>query len=619
MIGFIRWQGNTGDLIIMTFNSSNLKKLFTKETGINPEDGSLEELKYNSWWIKQIKNNPEKLVDILYEFTGLNQSHFDYLMGTTNNISYDGEPFDYGMDGHGLDLDYILSLNLPKATRENANLGNGQLSDDQLKQIGVDAVNQAKAIFKDELGIDVDKDDVDFLALTDASYAFLNGQETVVVRDGIYEALGGTLYSQTLLNLHQAAWKPLWFAFAVRYPDSDEVNLAYLRYNPSTKDFFIGDLDGKKVANIGFETLNNSAKLRQIEKTFVPDSNWFNIQTIVNAWNEHPLFDQMSTFLYHAHVCPGVQPGFFITDHIQNTYPLGENESYTYIASSIYCKDDSLTYLLDLSPGLGNYYVQKLPKNETVSEYVDGGTQEGVIVVWDDNLKVGRASVVSFKWATIDTSMYGTSEGARAAQIKAYIDMYADVENPNIKAMPIVSTDSEKWINEEQFNMLKQGAGDDFNAITYLKSLDNVTKEDLLKAMENSTNDGSNSNSGSKSNSGSNANSNGGANTNSANTNANTNANSNSPSNSVSSTPSHRSSSSASLGTSGAIATSAPSEDAESEDASADSPSEASSYEVSKTPATKSADSNALVYALVGVLAIGILLGLGFVRRNKKE
>ena len=29
--------------------------------------------------------------------------------------------------------------------------------------------------------------------------------------------------------------------------------------------------------------------------------------------------------------------------------------------------------------------------------------------------------------------------------------------------------------------------------------------------------------------------------------------------------------------------------------------------------------SNALVYALVGVLAIGILLGLGFVRRNKKE
>ena len=42
-------------------------------------------------------------------------------------------------------------------------------------------------------------------------------------------------------------------------------------------------------------------------------------------------------------------------------------------------------------------------------------------------------------------------------------------------------------------------------------------------------------------------------------------------------------------------------------------------FEVSKTPATKSTDSNALAYAVVGVLAIGALLGLGYVRRNKKE
>ena len=36
------------------------------------------------------------------------------------------------------------------------------------------------------------------------------------------------------------------------------------------------------------------------------------------------------------------------------------------------------------------------------------------------------------------------------------------------------------------------------------------------------------------------------------------------------------------------------------------------SYEVSKTPATKSIDSNSLIYALVGVLAIGILISLDF-------
>ncbi|MDO5826499.1 MAG: FmdE family protein, partial [Methanosphaera sp.] len=43
MIGFIRWFSNdkTGDLIIMTFDSNKTKEDFTKETGIDPDAGSL--------------------------------------------------------------------------------------------------------------------------------------------------------------------------------------------------------------------------------------------------------------------------------------------------------------------------------------------------------------------------------------------------------------------------------------------------------------------------------------------------------------------------------------------------------------------------------------------------
>ena len=86
MIGFIKWNSakKTGDLIIMSFNSTKLKQTFTKETGINPDAGSLEELKYCSWWINQINTNPDKLVDFLYEFTGLNQEQYNYLF--INNI-----------------------------------------------------------------------------------------------------------------------------------------------------------------------------------------------------------------------------------------------------------------------------------------------------------------------------------------------------------------------------------------------------------------------------------------------------------------------------------------------------------------------------------------------------
>ena len=547
----------------------------------------------------------------LYEFTGLNQTHYDYLMGTTSATeSIDGEPFDYGMDGHGLDLEYILSLNLEKATRTNADTAKTTLTDDQLKQIGKDAAVLAKEIFKEELGVDIDRDDVDFTVCTDASYAFLNGQETVVVRDGLYEELGATLYSQTLLNLHQAVWKPLWFAFAMRYPDSSAVNMVYLRYNPATEDFFVGELDGKRVVDIGFETLNDSAKLKAIEKTFVPDGNWFNIQSLINAWNEHPLYDQMSTFLYHAHVCPGVQPGFFMTDFILSNYPLRENESYTYIADTIYCKDDSLTYLLDLSPGLGNYFVQKLPTNETKGEGDGTGDNQGVLIIWDDQLKIGKAVVLSTTMASVDTNKYATSEAKRAAQIRANIDLYNGRENPELIAAPNPGAHYEKWITEEQFNALKQGTGGGANPIAYLKSLDDVTKEDLLKAMNNSSSTNEDSNSA---NSDDGTNSNGEAsstNTNSAGIGASTNSN-----NPTSYQYAHPQSS---VGTQGAVATVAPSEDTPSEDADADSPSEEAAYEVSKTPSTKSTDSNALGYAAVGVLAIGALLGLGYARRNKK-
>ena len=628
MMGFIKWNSKTktGDLIIMSFNSTVLKQKFTKETGIDPDAGSLEELKYCSWWINKINTKPEDLVDFLYEFSGLNQEQYNYLMGTTDNVTYDGEPAEYGLDGHGLDLDYILSLNLPKATRANVDSSSQtKLSDAEIKQIGIDAANKAKEIFKEELGVEIGRDDVDFLALTDAGYAFLNGQDTVIARDGLYEVLGGTLYSQNVMSLHQAVWKPLWFAFAFRYPDSDEVNMIYLRYNPDTKDFFVGKLGNDTVVNIGFETLNNSAKLRAIEKSFVPDGNWFNVQTIVNAWNEHPLFDQMATFLYHAHVCPGVQPGFFITDYIQENYPLGENESYTYIASNIYCKDDSLTYLLDLSPGLGTFYVQKLPKNET-----GNGKSQGVLVVWDDNLKVGKAMVVNYTNGKIDTSRYATSEAQRANQIKGFIDMYGNRPNADIKSRPVIVMDSEKWIDEEQFNMLKAGAGDDYNSISYLRSLESVTKEDILKANAEKQKANSNQNDNGNSNNNGNSNSNAHTKTNSnGKAKPSTSSNSNSNDGSVDDAPVQTADSpsyTSSVGTSGEVATSAPTpaaadaattQDAKSKD-SKSKPSDSKSYEVQKTPATKSADSNSLIYALIGVLAIGAVLGFGYMKRGKK-
>lgn len=174
MIGFIRWDAKSlsGDLIIMSFDSKKIKADFKAETGINADAGSLEELKYCTWWINKINKNPEELATFLYEFTNLTEEQYYYLMGTAKSVVHGNVSID-PIDSHGLDMNYILSLNLPKATRTVSSNGSASLSDKEMKNIAYEAFNKANAIFKKELNINLGKDNVDLGIFTSAGYVYL--------------------------------------------------------------------------------------------------------------------------------------------------------------------------------------------------------------------------------------------------------------------------------------------------------------------------------------------------------------------------------------------------------------------------------------------------------------
>src|SRR5690606_34805149 len=115
--------------------------------------GDLAELKFNSWIINKIKTHPEQLVEFIEEISGLNEEQYYYLLGTATDIkNTDGTVRIPAQEAHGLDMNYIRSLNLTAATRTTTSISQGQLNYNQMKQIGVDAANLAKQIFKDELG-----------------------------------------------------------------------------------------------------------------------------------------------------------------------------------------------------------------------------------------------------------------------------------------------------------------------------------------------------------------------------------------------------------------------------------------------------------------------------------
>jgi formylmethanofuran dehydrogenase subunit E-like metal-binding protein len=494
MLAFIRWNDNTktGDLIIMRFKRDENRAAFEKETGITLE-GNLAELKFNTWILNKIQTHPEELVEFYRELTGLNETQYYYLLGTATNITNtNGTVRIPAQQAHGLDMAYIDSLKLANATRVTPAASTaGNLSYDQMKDIGVQAANLAKQIFKNELGIDIEKDDRDLAVLTSAGYVYLNGQTTEATWDGIYQVLGSRLSRSTLLPVHTGVWKPLWFAFVLRGSDGTTLSSIYMRYDNQTQQFIIGNGSNvPQVNDIGPAALNNATQDSYLGSKVFVDGNFFNIQSISNAWRNNPAFDQIVTFLFHDHACPGVQPGFFISDYILKNIPLGEGQDYTYIGDSIYCKDDSLVYLLDISPGMGTYLNQRLPNDEVTSDFdmLPGGTEEGIIAVWDNKLKVAHVYVINFKWADIDTSDLKTSDAKREATIAAYISIYSGHPNSRVKNPSVVMTTNENYLSESQFKTLKQGGKDGLSALNYFKSISKQNLSDLVKVQGGNSN-----------------------------------------------------------------------------------------------------------------------------------
>ena len=626
MMAFIRWKDavvtynktsnkyevtspGSGTLILMQYNSAENKKLFEKETGIKG-NGSLEQLKYNTWWINRINTNPASLVSILLEKENLTEKQYYYLIGSAKNITFPtsknatnaGETRIEAIEAHGLDYNYIMSLNLPNAIRNNTIANRGNLTYNDFKEIGLRASNLAKDIFKKELGIEIEKGMPNFEILTTAGYSYIKEQSTEAVWDGIFEVFGSRLSRYTLLPDHRPMWKPLWFTFVLKQDDGKLMSV-YIRYNEDGT-YFIGSYNGTHVHDIGMNTLNNSKLSSAISSNVFPDGNWFNIQSLTNAWAGDLAFDQLVTFLFHGHACPGVQPGFFMTDYIQSNYPLNENESYFYIASSIYCKDDSLEYLLGISPGLGNYMDQRLTSDDVESDYINGATEEGVLVIWDNELNIGRAVIMNFKWATIDTSSAATSEAKRATTIQAFIDLYNGVSNPNIKEGNSILGSETRYITQEQFNFIKSGGGKDTNAISYLKSLPNMSKQDLLDSMNKNKDNQNNGtvivdNDGSSSSASNNIQS------------SQSSGASNSGSNSLGST----SASNSNLGSSNSIGS-----NSVSSSSSSSSDAKGAAYEINQQASSSSGiNSNNLIYAIILVLIIGAFAGFGFIKTRKNE
>lgn len=445
LTGFIKWCAatNSGTLIIMRFNEDAVLALYGK-TRSEVYSSISNELAFNTWLINQLKNNPKSLVEMVGSYTGLTEADYNYLAGgldSRNPVAY----------AHGLDMEYIRgkidegSL-IPLVPANNPAPEIGNLTDEQIKQIGIDAANRAIELFAAE-GINLEKDNYNLTVFTSAGYVRLNGQTTDMAWDGIYRILGSRLSRATLLPVHNAIYNPLWFQFTYEDQKNKTVKTKTLYYNPETGEF----------------TVKNAAAC--------------NIADVVLY---DPPYDALMAWLWHNHVCRGSSPGYLITNYIYDNYPTSEDESYIFVGTSISCRDDIYQYLMGISPGLGTYYSQRMTRNSS-------GSSIGILIKWNEKLGVGEAIIID--WT-------GPTFAGGSNSYEEYIRLYkGDYSSPNLISAPVITT-FERLITKEDLQKILSGGDDSGNALVYVRGLPIRSLSDIIQPNDGSQDGNQNNNQG---------------------------------------------------------------------------------------------------------------------------
>ena len=561
MTGFIRWnsQSNTGLLIVMSYNETKIKQTFKTKTGLNPDASATNDLKYQNWLIKTLQENPTSLVDVLYEFDGLTQENLYYLMGEEQGKG------NVLQSAHGLDMDYILNLSLNKAVREEqAEKEVTPLSPEQLKEIGSTASTMALNYFKSQ-GIDVPKDYPTLYVLTSAGYVRINGTSTEMIFDGIYDVLGSRLSKKTLLPVHTALWKDLVFDFFWVNSTNNKDTLSYsLKYDVDT-----GSL---------IETANTTDNANYI------------IQSVLTY---DPPYDALVAWLFHNHVCGGSSPGYLISEFIYSELPItNENESFIYITTNDNCKDDVISRLLGVSPGMENYYNLRYDNSITNSSNV------GIAIKWNSATKTGELVIIN--WV-------GPKFAKGSDSYEEYIKMYkGDYSSENLVSAPVITATAKKEINEDMLHTIVSGATStkQGNSIDYIMSLDDKLPV-VPKTQDDDKKENSNTNK---------------AVANSSSTKSSQNSNSaNGVSKSINGVTSSVGRSINTISSVASVASvSAANEVSDDADASDDAAeeSDSKSYEISKKPATNDISSNTILLVIAAVLIVGAIFGYGYIKRK---
>ena len=226
------------------------------------------------------------------------------------------------------------------------------------------------------------KGDAQLCVMTDATYVRVDGKTSEHYVDLIQEETGCSIGKGNLLFFHRHMHYPLKIAI----------------FRSDTKECVVIIYDGEqtktKKYNISLEACSGPDFWKKVGPPLAPDA--FTIATFAHAWALDVPQDFLKCAEFHNHLCAGVASGYMIARFIMSKYPLQRGESYTWVASPVFCKEDAMQVLLDVTPGKKSLYVEKL--TESQKEELKFENAAGILVVWNKKENKGNGVALKFNW-----------------------------------------------------------------------------------------------------------------------------------------------------------------------------------------------------------------------------
>lgn len=327
-----------------------------------------------------------------------------------------------------LTLMLILTVGLVFSQRVDASYADNDYA--YWKTVGRQVSLKAIQMLKEEVSWISAKD---LIALSNAGYVEINREITMGALDGLSQTLGVSRGNNSLVEIHSAAEKDLWFA--VYHQRSGYC--VYLQVDPDALDSgrSSGQQDRQSIFSIAVMEQINAEHLFENAEVYAEKfnnsifgGNEFRVVTICNAVAKDAPAYAVRSFEFHDHYCPGVTSGIFMALYMRDFYPLSSGGSYFVQAVQPWCKEDALLSMLNTTPGKGSYSVT-YPTDEDIAGWPEWASDAANIIYRQDP-DTGNwvAIVLGFTWGDTGCPDYGNSVLTKLCTDLWYLDRFDQPE-----------------------------------------------------------------------------------------------------------------------------------------------------------------------------------------------